>query len=194
MRYLSSFFLPSPQHSSPIFVQQTLSLTGIFPKKETPFSEHFHAIFSQENPIASCFWGAWLLTSCSNISSLGISDEPLFCCFVFHQFCIEDSPKLAANYPENIYVHNLLEICIRLSLAETPQNVLKKVCQHKWQSMFRYLLGMLRTINSHLKCLYFHFLRNSSKKGENIAMRLLNMLNAPGIATAILVRRIRLSL
>ena len=69
------------------------------------------------------------------ISSLGISDEPLFCCFVFHQFCIEDSPKLAANYPENIYVHNLLEICIRLSLAETPQNVLKKVCQHKWQSI-----------------------------------------------------------
>lgn len=63
-----------------------------------------------------------------------IKTQVIFC-FVFHQFCIEDSPKLAANYPEKIYVHNLLEICIRLSLAETPQNVLKKVCQHKWQSI-----------------------------------------------------------
>ena len=60
MRYLSSFFLPSPQHSSPIFVQQTPSLDGIFPQNELPLSEHFHAIFSQENLIASCFWGAWL--------------------------------------------------------------------------------------------------------------------------------------
>ena len=146
MRYLSSFFLPSPQHSSPIFVQQTLSLTGIFPKKEAPFSEHFHAIFSQENPIASCFWGAWLLTSCSNISSLGISDEPLSCCFVFHQFCIEDSPKLAANYPENIYVHNLLEFLFvylwprhHKTSSKKYVNINGKVSKDKWQSMFRYL-------------------------------------------------------
>ena len=55
-------------------------------------------------------------------------------------------------------------------------------------------LGMLRTINSHLKLLYFHFLRNSRKKGKNIAMRLLNTLNAPGIATAIFVKKKRLSL
>ena len=64
-----------------------------------PLSEHFHAIFSQENPIASCFWGAWLLTSCSNISSLGISDEPLFCCFVFHQFCIESRLSIVPLFP-----------------------------------------------------------------------------------------------
>ena len=48
-------------------------------------------------------------------------------------------PKLAANYPENIYVHNLLEICIVSIFGRDTQNTLKKVCQHKWQSMFRYL-------------------------------------------------------
>ena len=31
-----------------------------FPQMNHPLSEHFHAIFSQENPITSCFWGAWL--------------------------------------------------------------------------------------------------------------------------------------
>ena len=70
-----------------------------FSQNDHPFSEHFHAIFSQENPIASCFWGAWLLTSCSNISSLGISDEPLFCCFVFHQFCIESRLSIVPLFP-----------------------------------------------------------------------------------------------
>ena len=67
-----------------------------------------------------------------------IKTQVIFC-FVFHQFCIEDSPKLAANYPENIYVHNLLEICIVSIFGRDTQNTLKKVCQHKWQSMFRYL-------------------------------------------------------
>ena len=39
-------------------MQQTLSLTGIFPKKGAPLSEHFHAIFSQENPHCFMFLGS----------------------------------------------------------------------------------------------------------------------------------------